>query len=204
MFIAYEHNVFSSCGGIICKSVNGFQKFLIGKRSIKVGYFLRIIHLSINHLSRIAMNRAVKYITEFIRIVTEMNVGANRDTVGGLMRIKYRTKYGEATLLLKLYRQSFHTLTIYPREVPVLCHRKVIERLTELNSLLDKGMTYIINDTNRLGFEAEYELTKTDPAYDAGLDGFCELLFKTVPSKLNDVVDNIIAPVYIHNDNTDL
>ena len=36
------------------------------------------------------MNRAVEYISEFIQIVAEMNVGANRDTVGGLMRIKYR------------------------------------------------------------------------------------------------------------------
>lgn len=133
-----------------------------------------------------------------------MNIGAYKDMDGGLMRIFFRTKYGEATLLLKLYRQSIHVMLIYPKKIPVLYRRMVMERLTELNNSLDRDMTYIIDNTNGLGFMAEYGLTKRNPAFDTGLDGFCKLLFLTVPSKLNDVVDTIIAPVYIHNDNTDL
>lgn len=145
------------------------------------------------------MNREVKYFAEFLRIVEKMGVEFHVDTVGGLIRILFKTKYGEATLLLKIFRQSIHTRLIYPKEVPVLCRPKVTERLTELNDWLDRDMTYMIDDRNGLGFVAEYELTKKEPVYDDRLDGFCELLFMTVPSKLNDVVDTIIAPVLIPN-----
>lgn len=61
------------------------------------------------------MNRAVKYISEFMRIVADMDTEAYTDTVGGLMRIFFETKYGGATLLLKLYRQSIHIVLI-PRK----------------------------------------------------------------------------------------
>lgn len=61
-------------------------------------------------------------------------------------------------------------------------------------------MTYMIDDANGLCFMAEYGLTKKNPASNAGLDGFCQLLFKIVPSKLNEVVENLIAPHYSHDD----
>lgn len=138
-----------------------------------------------------------RYRAEIIRIAAGMGIGARTyATAGNLLRFVFPARCGSSLLLMRFYIQRVETLLIHPAGVPRYCCRQVVARLIELNACLDPEMHYGIGkSTGRLLFAAGYDLRKKNPEDDAGLDGFCCLLFKTAPERLDRLNEEmILAP----------
>lgn len=131
------------------------------------------------------------YIAEIVRFVTELNPKA--DIASDIVtKVVMPGKYGSIIALLQFYRSSVRVLLIHPSMVPQEHRKKVTARLDKLNSQLESGDYYGIGDkSNGLVFHATYALRKRDASDDAGLHGFCTLIFVTAPERLDQTAAHL-------------
>lgn len=130
------------------------------------------------------------YIEEFTRQANEMLPDAFTDASQKMMRVVPNTRFGKALILFLFYRDTVHINIMHPVRVNERQKSMIAGRFDELNSCLDVEMAYGVGKDSELFFAAMYDM-KRSVASDHGIDGLCELIFKTAIQRLDKIADMV-------------
>ena len=101
-----------------------------------------------------------------------------------IMRVVIDLPQGRVVIMAQFYISSIRLFMFHSQVANPAHLDQIQERINTLNKSLSDGMRYGISSIGGVAFNTGYAIRRNDPARDAGLDGFCELIGKTAPTRL--------------------
>ena len=110
-------------------------------------------------------------------------------TADPIMRIVLDVPHGRVVILAQLYISSMRLFMFHSQTIDPTSRNTIQSRMKRLNGSLSNGMGYGFSKIGAVAFDAGpgYAFRHSDPQDDAGLEGFCELIGKTAPARIDEL-----------------
>lgn len=126
------------------------------------------------------------YMNEISRVASSVDACVRVDTCGNRMKVSLGAAHGSVAVLFCFYIGTVRVFVRHSMPVGAEELGEVSGELALLNLNFSGAEGYGYDERyGNMIFTADYRLRKTNPADDPGLDGFCTLVLRTVPSGLD-------------------